>query len=57
MNKKTYRTEDVQMSQNQQCLVWHVVEQCNNQCDALPTYGMYNINQVEIVKPQDLEDP
>ena len=45
------------MSQNQQCLVWHVVEQCNNQCDALPTDGMYNINQVEIVKPQDLVDP
>ena len=43
------------MSQNQQCPVWHVVEQCNDQCDVLLTDGTYNINQVETVKAQDLE--
>ena len=45
------------MSQNQQCPVWHVVEQCNNQCDVLLTNGTYNINQVKTVKAQDLEVP
>ena len=43
------------MSQNQQCPIWHVVEQCNGQCDALQTDGMHNIDQVETVKAQDLE--
>ena len=45
------------MSQNQQCLVWHAIEQCNDQCDVLLTDGTYNINQVETVKAQDLEMP
>ena len=45
------------MSQNQQCLVWHVVEQCNDHCDVLLTDGTYNINQVETVKAQDLDVP
>ena len=45
------------MSWNQQCHVWHVVELCNDQCDVLLTDGMYNINQVETVKAQDLEVP
>ena len=45
------------MSQNQQYHVWHVVEQCNDQCDALLTDGMYNINQVETVEALDLEVP
>lgn len=45
------------MSQNQQCLVWHVVEQCNDQCDVLLTDGTYNINQVETMEAQDLEVP
>ena len=43
------------MSQNQQCPIWHVVEQCNNQCDVLPIDGMYNIDQVKTVKAQHLE--
>ena len=43
------------MSQNQQYLVWHGVEQCNDQCDVLLTDGMYNIDQVETMKAQDLE--
>ena len=45
------------MSQNQQCLVWHVVVRCNNQCDVLLTDGTYNINQAKTVKAQDLEVP
>ena len=45
------------MSQNQQWPVWHVIEQCNDQCDALLTDGTYNIDQVETVKAQDLEVP
>ena len=45
------------MSQNQQCPVWHVVEQCNDQCDVLPIDGRYNINQVETMKAWDLEAP
>ena len=45
------------MSQIQQCPVWNVVEQCNDQCDVLLTDSMYNINQVETVKAQDLEVP
>ena len=45
------------MSQNQQCPVWHVVEQCNDQCDVLPTDGTYNINQIETMKAHDLEVP
>ena len=38
------------MSQNQQYPIWHVVEECNGQCDALPIDGMHNIDQVETVK-------
>ena len=45
------------MSQNQQCPVWHVVEQCNDQCDDLLTDGTYNINQAETVKAHDPEVP
>ena len=45
------------MSWNQQCHVWHVVEQCNDQCDVLLTDGTYNINQVKTVKAQDPEVP
>ena len=45
------------MSQNQQCPVWHVVEQCNDQCDVLLTDGMHNTSQAKTVKAQDLEVP
>ena len=43
------------MSQNPQCHVWHVIESCNDHCDALPTDGMYNIDQVETMKARDFE--